>query len=183
MHCLFSDHSIRFINYPFSAASVFPDGEVGLPLIASIDANSTPPQVRLVGVETLFVPATQQPELEVFAARNFVPAAARLDVWAIILAPWIDTDLDDADDERGLSRLESFGIARAEVSVLRGRVGPAMAAYNFQSGLWDWANLNLFDALNALSGMLAGPEFRLEAAPFAEFYWQAMEVASRERLV
>ncbi|KAA0217585.1 hypothetical protein EDM80_03300 [bacterium] len=179
MHCVFLRDALEFLDYPFSAASVFPGGRVDARLVQDVDSRASPPEVRLKQGEVLFVAAPQRAKLAAFATALDLPDVSRPDAWAVILRPWSDPELDESDDAAALGGLAERGITRAEVEDLREILQPALAAYCTRSGLWDRADLGLFDALAALSGSLAGPDFCLPQSEFAEFYRQAMEVAAR----
>src|SRR5205814_6744913 len=105
------------------------------------------------------------------------PIVRRLDVWSLLLEPFLDTSFDEADQARTAAVLARAGITPAACAALREEVGPAMIAYNFDSMLWDWAHLGLCDALCARRGQLGGARFRLPDAEFASFYRRAMTLA------
>lgn len=170
---------VRFEGYPFAPASVFPDGLVAWADVREVGTGAAPPEVRTLVGEVLFVPADRAGELERFAGGAGVPDVSRIDVWGLILDPFLDTAFDDAEAERTLDLLEANHVPRPLVASLRAELGEVMYAYNITSGLWDWVSLGLFDVLRALQGDLAGERFRLPPAPFAAFYRHAMEIAVR----
>ena len=62
----------------------------------------------------------------------------------------------------------------AEVDLLRGEVEAALLAYNFDTLLWEWVSLGLWDVLAAMQARCSG-------AAFAAFYWRAMAIELREK--
>lgn len=177
----FGGREVRFPSYPFRSATVYPRGAVPVERLASVDPLAAPPELRLASGEVLFVSASASTELESFAVRNRVPVLRRLDVWALLLEPFLDIELSAAAEAHAALELTACGVDADEVASVRALVGPAMVAYNFESGLWDWCHLGLHDVLSALSGELSGPDHRLPDAAFATFYWRAMRLAARGR--
>ena len=55
-------------------------------------------------------------------------------------------------------------VAFAQIVDIRGRVEQAMMSYNFESMLWEWGYLGLYDLLSAANGVLARPEARARAS-------------------
>jgi hypothetical protein len=94
-----------------------------------------------------------------------------VDVWHLILEPFLDTTFDHAHQERTLAILAANGVSRAECLAIRQDVALPMAAYNGGTGLWDWVHLGLYDLLNA---------YRLaNVADFEARYRAAVEIALR----
>jgi hypothetical protein len=172
------ESAIEFRAYRFAPASVYPAGWVSCAQIRDVDPASAPPEIRLHSGETLFVPGSMGTELREFCARNAVEIVARPDLWDALLAPFIDTEFTDevAADTHAL--LARYGVTPADIVAIRARFAPAMIAYNFGTGLWDWVHLGLMDLLEALSGPYAG-EHRVPDDEFASTYWWAMALADR----
>ena len=174
----FLEGSIRFPDYPYAPASVFPTGAVRAGAIRDADPRAAPPELRLHTGETLFVSGAQHSEPRTFCAGHGIPLRSRPDVWDALLQPFVDAEFTEGDDVRTAALLARFGIDVDETAGIRARFGPAMAAYNLGTGLWDWVHLGLMDLLEALSGELAG-EHRLPPDAFAETYRWAMALADR----
>jgi hypothetical protein len=167
---VFRENGIEFPAYRFSSASVFREPFVRFDLIRDVDLSKTPPEVRLKSGEILFVSAELKRELESFAVKFAIPCVERADVWADLLEPFVDTEFSAADQERTLKRLHQQGFLADEVQSIRAKVKDPVLAYN--SVVWDWTYLGLFDLLEAFSKN-APPE------DFDGFYWYAMEIANR----
>lgn len=171
----FVDDGIE-LDYPFPGASVHPSGLVPWSDVREVDPQATPPEVRTCD-ELFFVPGSHRDELARRAAAHAVPIVRRVDVWALILEPFLDTTTSADDEERTLDRLERAGVPWADAVGLRAHFAPAMVAYNFTSMLWAWAHLGSYDLLLALRGVLTGGSHRLGDADFAEVYRRVTAIA------
>jgi hypothetical protein len=179
MDVAFDETGIAFTDYPFAAASVYPSGVWVWSDVASVDPKCAPPEVRTPRGEVLFVPASQREELTTWVRHTGLFVVRRVDVWGLLLEPFLDTELSEADQLRVARVLGDCGVSPDEAERIRSSVRRAMVAYNFDSGLWDWCGLGLFDVLSALSGELSGARHRLPDEEFRHFYWSAMEIAGR----
>lgn len=173
----FDRDSIRFGDYPFPPAAVFPDGCLDFESIREVSVRSAPPEVRTHTGEILFISANHVRSLEKAVRRNSLPVVERVDIWHHILSSFLDTETDDG---KALAVLHENRISENECRELREFVAPAMRAYNCDSGLWDWTHLGLYDVLCAL--VENGPEpachaFVLPRNEFELFYRRAMVVA------
>ncbi|MBX7220604.1 MAG: hypothetical protein K1Y36_11710 [Blastocatellia bacterium] len=174
-----NDDGIRFSDYPFSPASISPSGCLGFEQITALDVTGAPPEIRTKAGEILFVSAEQKELLTATARHYKLPAQRFLDVWSLLLDPFLDTEFTPEQTEQTIGRLAETGISREETQTIRARVEKTMLAYNFASGLWEWGHLGLFDLLQAHRGHLSGWGFRLSSQGFHEFYWWAQEIALR----
>ncbi|HEU4557976.1 MAG TPA: hypothetical protein VFS20_09010 [Longimicrobium sp.] len=168
----FAPGAVVFHGYPFPGARVYPSGEVAWSEVVEVDLEAAPPEVRVRG-ETLFVSAMRKDELRRAAAEHGVPDVPRVDVWDLLLEPFIDTVFDADDQERTLARLEQNGISRDEAEAVRATVREPMLAYN--SMLWDWVHLGMYDLLSAHLHLRT----EVSEAAFAEFYRWAQQFAQR----
>ncbi len=174
-----ADTEIRFVDYPFVGASVYPDGVIAASAIADADPAAIRPQLRTAAGETLFVHAEHRPALDEFCRRNAIPVHRRLDIWADLLEPFLDTWFDVADQQATEARLHRAGLSPAEITEIRARVERAMMSYNFDSMLWEWVHLDLYDLLAAANGILVRPEARATLGDPAELYRWAIRIADR----
>uniref|UniRef100_A0AAU2JZ20 Transcriptional regulator n=1 Tax=Streptomyces sp. NBC_00049 TaxID=2903617 RepID=A0AAU2JZ20_9ACTN len=141
------------------------------------DPDASPPEMRTVQGDTVFVPAARRTELERFCAAHGIPLSRRPDVWGDLLEPFLDTTFTAADQAQTLDRLARAGLGAAEVADIRERVGPLMRAYN--SVHWDWHHLGLADLLDAAGGTLVPEHLRIGPQDRAAFHAWAMEIADR----
>jgi hypothetical protein len=179
----FERDSIRFLSYPYPPSSVYPSGKSPYFEIREFDSGATPPEVRTARGEILFIPAAMKEELRSAASGRGVPQVSRIDVWGLLLEPFLDTEFSPEHTKRTFGALEESGISRDESEEIRAFVAAAMMAYNFDSMLWDWCHLGLSDVLNALLGVLSGRRHKLAPKGYEEFYWRAMELAGRGRII
>ncbi|MEW6207449.1 MAG: hypothetical protein AB1631_03725 [Acidobacteriota bacterium] len=177
----FTEDGIEFLSYPYPPSLVYPSGKIHYHAISEIDASAAPPEIR-TRREILFIPATMKEELRRAAAASGIPTVRRIDVWDLLLEPFLDTQFDEEHKERSLLLLEECGISREESIEIRRFVRRAMEAYNFTSMLWDWCHLGLSDALDAFRGVLSGDSHRLAPDEYEAFYWRAMELALKGKI-
>lgn len=178
----FQDDAIEFRNYQYPPASIYPSGKISTSEIIEIDPGQTPPEVRIKG-EIFFVPATLKEELRRFALEHSIAIVVRVDMWDYLLEPFLDTEFDEDHKERTLRTLEECGVSRNESEEIRRFVADAMIAYNFTSMLWDWTHLGLSDVLDAFRGVLSGRRHRLAPREYEAFYWRAMEIACKGKII
>lgn len=176
----FEGHHLVFVDYPFSAATVYPNGAIHHRDIEEVMLNSFPPVVHTVQGEILFVGAPYKEELRHFAESHGIKTGNRMDVWGLILEVFLDTELDEATSEGIFGLLEQNGLSRSEVEEIRKSITDVMIAYNFGSMLWEWVHLGLDDLLRAYSGIMTGSKYKLDEAAFRDFYWKAMEIGMRK---
>lgn len=175
----FADDYINFDGYRYPPASVYPSGRLHATEVVEVLPMAAPPEVRTVKKDILFIPASRKEELRNWCARHCIPLVHKVDVWSLILEPYLDTEYSKADDLRTLEGLLKCGISAAEVDSIRRRVGKMMLAYNFDSMLWEWVHLGLSDVLDAYMGILTGPWHKLPPEEYAYFYWYAVDLAHK----
>jgi len=163
----FFNAGIRFHGYPFPGASVYPAGFLRWETVKEIDPDCAPPELR-TDREVIFVTAPHRARLLDEACRRGIPVVRRVDVWGLILEPFVDTSFELPHRLRTLRTLQRNGIPFLECVNIRRRVGATMYAYNILSGLWDWCNLGLWDLLKAYRGELSGPEYAIPVNDFKE---------------
>ncbi|MFE3542781.1 hypothetical protein ACFXK0_07405 [Nocardia sp. NPDC059177] len=177
MQVVLADAEIRFVDYPFAGASVYPDGVLAVAGIRDAEPAGIPPEIRTIHGETLFVPAAHRVELTEFCTANAITVRNRPDIWSDLLEPFLDTIFDDDTQRATEDRLRRAGLSTAGIAGIRGRVEPAMMSYNFDSMLWEWGYLGLYDLLSAANGVLARPAARATLGDPVRFYVWAMRVA------
>lgn len=169
MHAYFTQTGIQFEQYPFPAASIHPDQLLPWAAVSEV-VPGAPPEIRTQAGEVLFVSAVQTDELFAAATAAGILTVRCVDVWDLILMPFLDTVFDEARHERVLLQLAANGISRAECQTIRDRVRQPMLQYN--ALYWDWVHLGLYDLLNAHQSLLSQQSFQA-------LYWEAMAIALR----
>ncbi len=138
--------------------------------IREVRCERFPPELVLDSTgEVLFVAKREEASLDLFARANGIPRVCRHDVWADLLEPYLDTELDAEHQAQTLARLEASGFSRDEVLELRALVGEPMLRYN--ALLWDWVHLGHLDLLEALP-----------RATLRDLYARTMAIANRGRI-
>jgi hypothetical protein len=92
--------------------------------------------------------------------------------WDWITEPFLDTEFSPEAQMATLRLLSERGIAKEETARLRAEIAPTLIKYNFDTMLWEWAHLGLFDVLLAMRAQYNGMQY-------AEFYHRAIEVEMR----
>jgi hypothetical protein len=179
-HVRFLPDGIAFDRYPYPGARVHPRGLVPWSEVLEVDPAASPPEVRIAG-ETLFVSHELREELARAAEAHAVPVVRRVDVWGMLLDPFLDTWFDDDVQERTLQRLEENGISRAEAASIRERVGFPMLHHNAM--LWEWVHLGLWDLLEAHRNVWVRLLRGLTPGRYCAFYAWTMEVAGRGKVI
>ncbi|KAA2261634.1 hypothetical protein F0L68_16295 [Solihabitans fulvus] len=179
MEVSFAEDSIRFLGYDFLGSTVHPAGVVTVPQLRDADWIALPLEVVTTSGETLFVPSRQRVALQRFCRHNDVPHRQRPDVWGDLLEPFLDTSFTVEHEIDTETRLREAGLRRDEVADIRGRLTPLMNAYNFDSMLWEWCYLGLFDLLRAANGHLVPPDLPPTLGDPTAFYAWTMSLAER----
>lgn len=183
MHATFDSDGVNFAKYPFPPASIYPHGRVACSAIRDVDPTAGPLEIRTNNGETLFVSAEQSDAFNDWIVACQIPIFRRLDVWHLILEPFLDTEFTADGQDATIVALGNIGISRTDVIRIRQSVEGAMLAYN--AFLWDWVHLGLFDLLTATRQGLnwLSLSHRLSRTRYNDFYWSAMQLADRGRNV
>jgi hypothetical protein len=179
----FRDDGVAFRAYPFAPASVYPSGVVSYSAVREVLPEMWPPEIRTHSGEVLFVSATQKDQLLAAAARQALPLVERVDLWALILEPFLDTEFDQPNQQRTLRRLQENGVDRELCEALRQEFGPGMYHYNFATFLWEWVHLGLYDLFCAVSSVPSNLLPWRQNRSLAAFYWEAMQIANRGHII
>jgi predicted metal-dependent HD superfamily phosphohydrolase len=147
---------------------------LGAERVAEVNLGS-PPQVRCESGEILFVPTEGKTALLEFVNQEDLRIEQRLSIWSSLLSPFLDTWEEQDHIDREFEWLAKAGLTRAEVDAWRREVAVAMMAYNFGARVWEWVNLDLYDALIAQRACLGGG-----STEFADFYSRAMRLAAMD---
>jgi predicted metal-dependent HD superfamily phosphohydrolase len=165
--------TLRFEQYAFEPATVFPNGAIEANQIAEVNLDLM--QLRLTSSEVLFVTHPSKAALLTFVNSNDLKVERRISVWGALLDPFLDTWEDQATIDRQFSWFAGLGLNREAVDRWRREVALAMYAYNFGTMLWEWGSLDFSDVLTAQQARLRRPAFN-------DFYWRAMQVAALDPL-
>ena len=162
--------AITLVRYPFLSRN---QGRTVLAkTVSDLVVGWAPPCFRTHDGEYLFVPADQLEALACWGEDNQVAFKSRVDVWSMILDPFLDTELDEAYLSRSRRTLAANGISEEEVSEMRRLVGTRMRLLTYQT--WEWAYFGLFDVLEQML-----PLTFTTGWAFDRFYDHALELADR----
>ncbi|MBK9974922.1 MAG: hypothetical protein IPP14_09130 [Planctomycetes bacterium] len=170
MRVEFKDSGIRFLAYDFPQASVWPDKACPARAIRDADPDDALPSLRLNSGEVLFVTAEQKDDLCAWLDAQGVPIRRHLDVWYLLLEPFLDTEFSAEHQQKTLDRLEEAGLDRIAVDELRAEFGPWMYRYNITDMLWDWVHLGQCDLLCAIG--------RYAPDQLDDWYWRSHRIAN-----
>jgi hypothetical protein len=163
------ERSIVFRRYPYAPASVYPDGALQASEVEALVLNFRPPALHTRKGELLFLPPDALPEVRAFAERHEIPSVRRLDVWALVLEPFMDTSVDRAMRRRMREALRRCGLSGARLLFLRWRVSFRVEFIHCLHV--QWQHFGLADVLDAMQPL------RSKKA-FARFYAAAMRLAA-----
>ena len=140
--------------------------------ISEVLLDWAPPAVRTLDGEFIFISATQKDHLSKFAHRFNLPLTDRIDVWSLLLEPFLDTEFDEAHKKATLKLLADNGVPADEVEKIRALVNHRMFNLTFQT--WEWVHYGLYDVLETMQ-----PHTWTTGWTFDRFYAYAMELANR----
>lgn len=157
--------ALHFVRYPFWPASVRKRPAVPAERFTGWNPRTSPPSLILDTGEVLFVPTASQAEVHAWALTEGLRTLDGLDVWALLLEPFLDTEFTPQHEGRTLSLLEAEGFPPEQVRAWRSRVGPKMLLAN--SLWWEWGHLGQYDMLTAFAKFSTPWTFR-------RLYWDSM---------
>ncbi|MCX4783239.1 hypothetical protein [Streptomyces sp. NBC_01264] len=143
--------------------------------IRDVDPDASPPEIRTVSGEILFVSAERRAELERFRRDNGIPRRSRPDVWGDLLEPFLDTEFTAERRAATQARLDQAGLGPDEVADIRHKVAPLMRAYNTVQE--DWHHLGLADLLDAAIADWIPQDQQIKPGECAAFCAWAMKIA------
>jgi hypothetical protein len=127
-----------------------------------------PTHIVLNGREVIFLEHEQRDELHQFALRYGIPVVQRPDIWEMITHPYLDVETTPEEHEALFQRLETQGVSREEVRIVRRKIKTALSWASVFS--MEWISYNHFDVLR-----IARPITWSQR----KFYWYTMELALR----
>ena len=165
--------TITVKGYPFEPSIAYRYKVFEIHEITEIDPDSFPPTI-LAKNELIPIPSKQKSVLMQFAANNGIPTIHRPYIWDWILEPFLDTEFTDETKTRLDGFLAEYGLGSQEVRTLRQEVETQMLKYNFDTMLWEWVSLGLYDVLRAM-------RTNYDKKHFEDFFRRAMAIALSEK--
>ena len=161
---------IAFLRYPFmkhNRGRTIPAEE-----ISEVVVGFVPPCFRTVDGEYLFVRASDLEALVDFSEDHDIPFKQRVDIWSMILDPFLDTALDEDYLANTAAVLEENGVSDTEIEEMRKTVGTRMRLLTYRT--YEWGYYGLFDVLEQMSALTFTTGWA-----FDRFYDHAMALADR----
>lgn len=165
----FGDDSITFRSYPYPGASVYPSGVVGAAEVAELVSNFRPPALHTRGGEFLVLPADCLEAARGFAERHGIPVVRRVDVWALILEPFMEASVDRAERRQMREVLARCGLSPLRVFLLRWRTSFRVEFLHCVH--FRWQHYGLADVLDSMT-TLRSPRL------LARFYRRATKITA-----
>ena len=134
-----------FGEYPFALVTTASRKPIAAQDIWEYLPNRHPMEVVTKGREVVFIGDADKEAWIVWAKEQGIPSADRLDIWALLNEPFLDTVFPLEMQEHTLDRLEENGLNRKEVKGIRQKVQSHMLMYN--AILWEWQHLGHYDVL------------------------------------
>lgn len=166
------ENRISISEYPFEPSIAYPGKIIYASEIKFISADFG--LCRLyVGNDIIFITSEQKSELLKFAESYEIELKTHTWNWDWILEPYLDTEFTHDNEKRIDNCLNEVGLSKIETEKIRKEVGEQMFKYNFDTMVWDWCSLDLFDVLSAM-------RVKYDKSEFDDFYRRAIEIDKRE---
>jgi hypothetical protein len=166
----FEPGALVLTGYPFERAER--STRIEASQLVDVSVGWFPPAVLTKEGEFVFVPAPKAGELRAFAIEHRVPFVRRLDIWSLLLEPFLDTELPRDQSENIYQLLEKHEVPRKEADQVREALKFRMLMLTAIT--WEWQHYGMFDALSQMKGFPF-----LSGWTFARFYDYAMSLAGR----
>ncbi len=163
--------SILISDYPFKPSVAYPEKEIYAKDIDSIQLEFGIGKIFTEN-DIIFISAEHKTELEAFVKRHNIPLSEHNWNWDYLLEPYLDTEFDKEDQQKTIEILIKNGVSQSETEAIRKEVGKQMMSYNFDTMLWEWVSLNLYDVLSAMRA-------KYNDEQFADFYKRALYIEKR----
>ncbi len=168
---------IEYDGYSFEPSMIHGKHHLSMEEIDCVIENFIPPAV-VVGEEIVFFSAEYKKEVKAFADRNSIDIVYVEDLWSWILEPFLDTDFDTKTSGYCYQKLQEYDLGQTEVDQIRATQTPRMLYYNYDTNLWEWAYLGLYDLLSAcVDPVMSSEDHRMDAETFRNYYKEVMLLA------
>ncbi|WP_281540847.1 hypothetical protein [Maribacter aestuarii] len=168
------NNEIFITDYPFQPSVAYPEIKI---LAKDIQYISTDFGICRIYIQNdiVFVTSVQKGEILAFAKEHKIQLIKHSFNWDWILEPYLDTEFTPENEKLVSERLLEVGIDALETEEIRLEVGRQMIKYNFETMLWDWCSLGLYDVLCAMRAKYSPKEFE-------KFYKRAIEIDKRVKI-
>ncbi len=107
-----------------------------------------PPAIITKQEEILFIPRTQIELLVEFTDQHKIHKDDTIDVWSLILDPFLDTEFSAESTENTIRLIESLGIVRKETLAFRKQLEKPMLLHTMLT--WEWQHYGFYDLLTVM---------------------------------
>jgi len=173
---------IEYLSYDLPFTSVYPKGKLYFNQISEYIENFIPPAIRTNKNELIFVNEKIKKELKSIFIKNNIEIVKREDLWSYILECFLDTEFTKRTEIYCYEKLKENGINKEKCDGIRKCINNMMISYNFDSCLWDWTYLGLFDLLSAANGILSGAKYKMSKDKYKSFYQEAKKIALQGKI-
>lgn len=172
-----------FKEYYIPAVSIYPSGLLEYSEIEEFIDNFIPSAIRTRSNDLIFIGRLNKEEVKDALINKGINIVERYDLWSYILEEFLDTEFSEESKGYSYKILEENGVSTTECNEIRKRIEKMMISYNFDSYLWEWVHLGLYDLLSAANGILANRRYKLGKKEYLEFYRNSVELALKGRVI
>lgn len=159
------EDSIAFDFYEFRFSSLRKNNILTLDRIHEVDFNTFPYSMEIDEGEIIFFNHNDKERIKDFAQKHQLPVAYKPDVWEMLCAPVLDTELNEAQIRQYREKLQELHFSSTAIKQIRKKVKSTLL------GTWEWQYLGQWDLLAAKQARSL--VYRLKGR---DFYWWTMQV-------
>lgn len=134
--------------------------------IKEVDFTTIPCSMEIDEGELIFFNHDDTEAIKAFAQKHQLPVANKPDVWELLCAPFLDTELTEAEINRNAEKLKELHFSSRATKQIRKKIKYALL------GTWEWQYLGHWDVLAAKQARSLFYRFNGN-----DFYWWTMELA------
>jgi hypothetical protein len=166
------ENNILITEYPFKPSIAYPKKTISANEICFIATDFGICRLY-VDNDIIFISAEQKTKLLNFSETHKITQIEHSWNWDWILEPYLDTELTAEEENNIKKSLNEVGIDTVETEKIRKEVAKQMYKYNFDTMLWEWCSLGLYDVLSAM-------RVKYNDNEFGDFYKRAIEIDKRK---
>lgn len=180
---IIKNEGLFFKEYNLPSVSIYPSGLLKYCEIVEFIDNFIPSAIKTKSNDLIFIDRRHKEEVKNALVNKDIKIVERVDLWSLILEEFLDTEFTEKNKECCYKILEENGISRLECDDIRNKVSGMMVSYNFESCLWEWIYLGLYDLLGAANGILASKKYKLGGKEHLELYRNSVELALKGSVI
>ncbi len=157
---------IVFDCYEFRFSSLRKNNMLTLDRIKEVDFTTIPCSMEIDMGELIFFNHNDTERIKAFTEKHQLPVAQKADVWELLCAPFLDTELTEAEIRHNTEKLVQLHFSISTVKQIRKKIKFTLL------GTWEWQYLGHWDVLAAKQARSLVYRFNGK-----DFYWWTMELA------